>query len=60
MNTEKEQKKLSWGILAMVHMKIVIKECDTNFKKPNEANHLYKSGFQCREQREIEQDTRSK
>lgn len=36
----------------MEYMKIVIKLCDINFfKKPNEANHLYKSVSRCREQR---------
>lgn len=36
----------------MKYMKIVIKLCDTNLKKTNEADHLYKSGSEYREQRE--------
>lgn len=39
-------------MFAMEDTKIMIKLCDTNFKKPNDVKHLYKSGSQCKEQGE--------
>lgn len=45
MNTGKRaEKELSSGIFAMEDTKIMIKLCDTNFKKPNDVKHLHKSG----------------
>lgn len=53
-------KELPLEILTLEYRKIVIKLSDTNFTKPNEANHLCRSGSQHRQQRENRKGNRSK